>query len=54
MTTMKKEPKKKTRRDVNQNVKRIFDEMVERSEQPANRGKLKVAPPPAKKGDATE
>ena len=41
-------------RDVNANVKRIFDEMIERSEEPPNRGKLKVAPPPAKKNDATK
>jgi hypothetical protein len=44
----------KKARDVNQNVKRIFDEMIERSEQPANRGKLKVAPRPTKKNDATK
>jgi hypothetical protein len=40
-------------RDVNQNAKRIFDEMIGRSEQPPNRGKMKVAPPPAKKNGAT-
>jgi len=34
--------KKKAKRDVNQNVHRIFDEMIERSEQPPKRGKLKV------------
>jgi len=45
--------KKKAPRDVNQNAKRIFDEMIERSEQPPNRGKMKVAPPPAKKSGAT-
>ncbi|HXA19550.1 MAG TPA: hypothetical protein VN380_21350 [Thermoanaerobaculia bacterium] len=37
-------------RDVNANVHRIFEEMIERSEQPPQRGNLKrVAPPPAKK-----
>ena len=42
-------------RDVNANVHRIFDEMIERSEQPPNRGNLKkVAPPPAKKNGATK
>ena len=44
---MTKRKTTKPKRDVNQNVKRIFDEMIERSEQPPNRGKLKVAPPPA-------
>jgi len=29
--------KKKAPRDINQNAKRIFDEMIERSEQPAKR-----------------
>jgi hypothetical protein len=42
-------------RDVNQNVKRVFDEMIQRSEQPPNRGKLKhVTPPPAKKSGTTK
>lgn len=42
-------------RDVNANVHRIFGEIIERSEQPPNRGKLKkVAPPPAKKNGATK
>jgi hypothetical protein len=48
-----KSPAGKSPRDVNQNAKRIFDEMIERSEQPPNRGKLKVAPRPAKKSGAT-
>jgi hypothetical protein len=46
---------KTMKRDVNQNVKRVFDEMIERSETPPNRGNLKkVAPPPAKKRGATK
>lgn len=46
--------KKKAPRDVNANVSRIFGEMIERSEQPPNRGSLKkVTPPPAKKSGAT-
>jgi hypothetical protein len=51
MTTKRKTAK----RDVNQNVKRIFDEIIERSEETPNRGRLtKVAPPPAKKNGATK
>jgi hypothetical protein len=48
--------KKKTtaKRDVNQNAKRIFDEMIERSEDMPHRGRLKVAPPPAKKNGTTK
>lgn len=42
----KKATRPKKPRDVNANVKRIFDEMIERSEQPPNRGALK----PVKKG----
>jgi hypothetical protein len=38
MTTKKKTTRKP--RDVNANVKRIFDEMIERSEQPPQRGNL--------------
>ena len=50
---MKTPPKRP--RDINQNVKRIFNEMIERSEQPPNRGNLKkAAPPPAKKNGATK
>jgi hypothetical protein len=45
---------KKAPRDVNQNVKRIFDEMIERSEEPPMRGTMKIAPPPAKKNGATK
>jgi hypothetical protein len=42
-------------RDVVTNAKRVFDEFIERSEQPPNRGNLKkVAPPPAKKNGATK
>jgi hypothetical protein len=41
-------------RDVNQNVKRIFGEMIERSEEPPKRGNMKIAPPPAKKNGATK
>lgn len=53
--TKKKATTKRAPRDVNQNVKRIFNEMIERSEQPPNRGNLKdVAPPPAKKNGATK
>jgi hypothetical protein len=39
-------------RDVNANVHRIFEEMIERSEQPPQRGNLKItatAPPSKKK-----
>lgn len=39
---------------MNQNVKRIFDEMVERSERPPNCGKLKAAPTPARKTGAAK
>jgi hypothetical protein len=47
--------KKAAPRDVNANVSRIFGEMIERSEQPPQRGNLKkVAPPPAKKSGATK
>jgi hypothetical protein len=43
------------RRDVNTNAHRVFGEMIERSEQPPNRGHFKkVAPPPAKKYGATK
>lgn len=50
MTQKRANPK-----DVNQNAHRIFGEMIERSEQPPNRGKLKkVAPPPAQKSGATK
>jgi hypothetical protein len=45
---------KKAPRDVNQNAHRIFGEMIERSEQPPNRGNMKIAPPPAKKNGATK
>lgn len=49
-----RKPKKK-RADVNVNVRRIFGEMIDRSEQPPNRGNLKkAAPPPAKKNGATK
>ena len=41
--------KKKPARDLNQNVKRIFDEMIERSEESPNRGNIKAVPSPAKK-----
>jgi len=48
-------PKLKSANDVVTNAKRVFDEMIERSEQPPNRGNLtKVAPPPAKKNGATK
>ena len=40
---------KRKRQDVNQNVRRIFDEMIERSEQSPNRGNIKAVPSPAKK-----
>jgi hypothetical protein len=41
-------------RDVNANARRVFDELIERSEQPPNRGNLKnVVPSPAKKNGAT-
>lgn len=46
--------KKRERPDVNQNAKRIFDEMIERSETPPKRGAMKIAPPPAKKNGATK
>jgi hypothetical protein len=40
---------------VNTNVHRIVGEMIERSEQPPNRGNLKKATPlPAKKNGATK
>jgi hypothetical protein len=42
-------------RDVVTNAHRVFGELIERSEQPPNRGNLeKVAPPPAKKNGATK
>jgi hypothetical protein len=53
MSARKKALPKKPR-DVNANVKRIFDEMIERSEQPPQRGEMKIAPPPAKKNGATD
>jgi hypothetical protein len=46
--------KTKKPRDVNQNAKRIFDEMIERSEEPPKRGNIKAVPPPAKKNGTTE
>jgi hypothetical protein len=47
--------KKESARDVNANAHRVFAEMIERSEQPPNRGNLKkAAPPPAKKDGATK
>ena len=49
----KKKPAKAVR-DVNANVHRIFGEIIERSEQKPERGKLKVAPTPAKKTGATK
>jgi hypothetical protein len=53
--TEKKKPVKRAPKDVNQNVSRIFAEMIERTEQPPQRGNLtKVAPPPAKKNGATK
>lgn len=45
--TTKKTPAKRT--DINQNVKRIFDEMIERSETPTNRGNIRAVPTPGKK-----
>lgn len=51
---MPKMTKQNRRVDVNQNVKRIFDEAIKRSEEPPNRGNLKVAPTPAKKTGATK
>jgi hypothetical protein len=45
----------KPSRDVITNAHRVFGELIERSEQPPNRGNLKkVAPPPAKKNGATK
>ena len=49
-----KNPKETTPRDVNQNVHRIFDKMIERSERLPKRGGMKVAPPPSKKNGATK
>jgi hypothetical protein len=40
--------------DINRSVSSIFKEMIARSEEPPNRGKLKVAPPPEKKNGATK
>ena len=40
--------------DVNQNVHRVFDEMIQRSEEQPKRGNLKAAPTPAKKTGATK
>ncbi|HEV7239320.1 MAG TPA: hypothetical protein VGQ36_08780 [Thermoanaerobaculia bacterium] len=51
MAAKEKSASKKPR-DVNTNVKRIFDEMIERSEQPPKRGSMKIAPPPDKKNGA--
>jgi hypothetical protein len=48
MGTKKKRLAKKTR-DVNQNAKRIFDEMIERSEEGPKRGNIKAVPTPGKK-----
>jgi hypothetical protein len=45
---------KKAHLDVNQNVTRIFGEMIARSEEAPKRGSLKIAPPPAKKNGATK
>jgi hypothetical protein len=42
--TTKKKPAKASR-DVNVNVKRIFDEAIKRSEEPPNRGNLKPVTP---------
>ncbi len=53
LATMKV-PKKSTPRDVVQNAHRIFEEAIQRSEEPPNRGNLKVAPTPAKKTGATK
>jgi hypothetical protein len=45
----------KPSRDVITNAHRVFGELIERSEQPPQRGNLKkVAPPPAKKNGATK
>ena len=45
----------KPTRDVVTNAHRVFNEFIERSEQPPNRGNLKkVAPPPPKKNGATK
>jgi hypothetical protein len=53
--TEKKKPVKRASKDVNENVHRIFGEIIERSEKPPQRGNLtKVAPPPAKKNGATK
>ena len=41
-------------RDVNANVHRIFDEMIQRAEQPPNRGNLKPAPKPTGKAGETK
>ena len=50
MTKVKtKQRTKRTERDVNQNVKRIFDELIERSEEPPKRGNIKAVSTPAKK-----
>ena len=43
MATKKKA--QRPQRDVNVNAKRIFDEMIERSEQPPNRGTLRKVEP---------
>lgn len=40
--------------DVNQNVKRIFDEMIERSAEPPKRGNIKAVPTPSKKRGTAE
>lgn len=53
MTTTK--AKRRVIRDVITNAHRVFGELIERSEQPPQRGHLKkVAPPPAKKNGATK
>lgn len=52
MMATKKKPKPK--RDVNENAHSVFQKLIEQSEQPANRGKLKAAPPPAKKNGETK
>jgi hypothetical protein len=44
--TTKKKSTKKTPRDLNQNAKRIFDEMIERSEEAPKRGNIKAVPSP--------
>ena len=46
---MPKKKKAKPARDVNQNAKRIFDEMIERSEQQPNRGALQRVERPSLK-----